>query len=54
MSIPRSVAEILSEYVILELEGIGRMYLNVYVPRLQREARVAGLLRAYGDRGALN
>jgi hypothetical protein len=24
------------------------------VPRLQREARVAGLLRAYGDRGALN
>ena len=34
MSIPRSVAEILSEHVILELEGIDRMYLNVYVPQL--------------------
>lgn len=33
MSIPRSVAQILSEHVTLELEGIDRMYLNVYVPR---------------------
>lgn len=38
MSIARSVAEILSEHVTLELEGIDRMYLNVFVPRLQREA----------------
>jgi len=38
MSIPRSVAKILNEHVTLELEGIDRMYLNVYVPRLQREA----------------
>jgi hypothetical protein len=45
MSIPRSVAEILSEHVTLELEGIDRMYLNVYVPRLQREAGVAGFFR---------
>ena len=45
MSIARSVAEILSEHVTLELEGIDRMYLNVYVPRLQREAGVAGFFR---------
>ena len=45
MSIPRSVAEILSDHVTLELEGIDRMYLNVYVPRLQREAGVAGFFR---------
>jgi hypothetical protein len=45
MSIPRNVAEILSEHVTLELEGIDRMYLNVYVPRLQREAGVAGFFR---------
>lgn len=45
MSIPRSVAEILSKHVTLEIEGIDRMYLNVYVPRLQREAGVAGFFR---------
>ena len=45
ISIPRSVAKILSEHVTLELEGIDRMYLNVYVPRLQREAGVAGFFR---------
>lgn len=33
MSIPRSVAQILSGHVTLGLEGIDRMYLNVYVPR---------------------
>ena len=45
MSIARSVAEILGEHVTLELEGIDRMYLNVYVPRLQREAGVASFFR---------
>src|SRR6202163_3240594 len=45
MSIARSVAEILSEHVTLELEGIDRMYLNVFVPRLQREEGVAGFFR---------
>lgn len=33
----RSVAEILKDNVLLELESIDRMYLNVYVPQLQRE-----------------
>lgn len=31
--------------VTLELEGIDRMYLNVFVPRLQREAGVAAFFR---------
>lgn len=30
-----SVGEILQSHVTLELEGIDRMYLNVYVPNLQ-------------------
>lgn len=30
MGIPRIVAKIVSEHVTLELEGIDRMYLNVY------------------------
>jgi len=47
MSIARSVAQILSQHVTLELEGIDRMYLNVYVPRLQREAGVASFFRCH-------
>jgi hypothetical protein len=35
MTIPHSVAEILKQHVTLEVEGIDRMYLNVYVPRPQ-------------------
>jgi hypothetical protein len=32
MSISRTVAEVLRKHVTLEVEGIDRMYLNVYVP----------------------
>src|ERR1700737_3291694 len=35
MTLPRSVADVLSEHVRFEIECIDRMYLNVYVPRLQ-------------------
>jgi hypothetical protein len=35
MSVPQSVAEVLSKHVVLEVESIDRMYLNVYVPELQ-------------------
>jgi hypothetical protein len=35
MRVAHSIAEILSKHVVLEVEGIDRMYLNVYVPRLQ-------------------
>lgn len=45
MSISRSVAEVLREHVTLEIEGIDRMYLNVYVPQLQRESGVASFFR---------
>jgi hypothetical protein len=41
MSLPRTVAEVLREHVTLEVEGIDRMYLNVYVPALQRAGGVA-------------
>src|SRR5215468_4201246 len=33
--LPRTVAEVLKEHVELEVESIDRMYLNVFVPRLQ-------------------
>ena len=42
--IAQSVAEILADHVQLSVEGIDRMYLNVYVPRLQTRA---------GDRAVL-
>jgi hypothetical protein len=45
MSLSRSVAELLSDHVTLEVEGIDRMYLNVFIPRLQREEGVAGFFR---------
>ena len=45
MSLPRSVAEVLKSHVTLEVEGIDRMYLNVYQPRLQNDRGVASFFR---------
>jgi len=45
MSIPRSVADVLRKHVILEVEGIDRMYLNVYQPRLQTGKQAACFFR---------
>jgi hypothetical protein len=45
MSVPRSVAEVLADHVTLEVEGIDRMYLNVYIPGLQREQGVVNFFR---------
>jgi hypothetical protein len=45
MSLPRSVADVLNEHVTLEVEGIDRMDLNVYQPRLQTELGVASFFR---------
>lgn len=42
---PRSVAEVLRNHVTLEVEGIDRMYLNVYVPDLQRDQGVVWFFR---------
>jgi hypothetical protein len=45
MSIPRSVADVLRDHVTLEVEGIDRMYLNVYQPKLQTEKQAACFFR---------
>jgi hypothetical protein len=45
MSLPRSVADVLNDHVTLEVEGIDRMYLNVYQPRLQTKRGVAAFFR---------
>jgi hypothetical protein len=39
------VATILGQHVTLEIESIDRLYLNVYVPPLQRELGVVGFFR---------
>ncbi len=43
----QSVAEVLRDHVVLELEGIDRMYLNVYIPRLQTVEGVLGFIRRH-------
>jgi hypothetical protein len=48
--IARSMADVLSKHVTWELEGIDRMYMNIYVPRLQRPEGIAWFFR--GHRGA--
>src|SRR3954447_1097234 len=45
MTLPRSVADVLNDHVTLEVEGLDRMYLNVYQPRLQTELGVASFFR---------
>ncbi len=50
MTVARSVADVLTEYVMLEVECIDRMYLNVYQPRLQHVNGVVWFFR--GHRGA--
>jgi hypothetical protein len=45
MSVPANVAGILRQHVVLEVESIDRMYLNVYVPQLQRELGVVSFFR---------
>ena len=47
MKLPHSVCEVLREHVVLENEGIDRMYLNVYVPQLQRVGGVVWYLRGH-------
>ena len=47
MKIAQAVAGILKEHVTLEVEGIDRMYLNVYVPQLQCEHGVVQFFRVH-------
>jgi hypothetical protein len=41
MTLPRTVADVLSEHVTFEVECIDRMYLNVWIPRLAYGGGVA-------------
>ena len=45
MSVPQSVSDVLKDHVVLEVECIDRMYLNVYVPKLQWASGIATFLR---------
>lgn len=45
MSITPSVSQILSHHVTLTVEGIDRMYLNIYIPKLQTDFGVAQFFR---------
>jgi hypothetical protein len=45
MSLAQSVAEVLRDHITLSVEGIDRMYLNVYVPRLQSDVGIASFFR---------
>ena len=47
MKLARSVAEVLREHVVLEVEGIDRMYLNVIVPLLQSGDGISWFFRTY-------
>jgi hypothetical protein len=47
MTITQNVAEILKQHVTLEVEAIDRMYLNVYVPRLQIVEGALGFIRRH-------
>jgi hypothetical protein len=48
MTLPRSAAEVVSEHVTLEVECIDRMYLNLYVPKLQHALGVVGFFKERG------
>lgn len=47
MSLPRSVADVIARHVVLEVEGIDRMYLNVYQPKLQHGKGAAAFFRCH-------
>jgi len=49
MTVARSVADVLDQHVIFEVESIDRMYLNVWVPRLAYGGGVVGFF--VGHRG---
>jgi hypothetical protein len=47
MSLPASVADVLTNHVTLEVECIDRMYLNLYQPKLVYPAGVVGFFKAH-------
>lgn len=49
MTVARTAADVLSGHVTVQVESIDRLYLNLYVPQLQRELGVVGFFK--GHRG---
>jgi hypothetical protein len=47
MTLPRTVADVVSGHVLFEIESIDRMYLNLYVPQLQRVEGVLGFIHGH-------
>src|SRR5260221_9017256 len=47
MTLPRSVADVLSDHVTFEIESIDRLYCNLYVPQLQRAEGIVGFIRGH-------
>ncbi len=46
-TLPRSVADVLSDHVVFDLESVDRMYCNLYVPQLQRPEGIVGFIRGH-------
>lgn len=49
MTLPRSLAEVLDDHVVFEVECIDRLYLNLYQPKLMWPGGVVGFFK--GHRG---
>ena len=45
MTVARSVADVLADHVVFEIECIDRMYCNVYVPQLQHAGGLLGYVQ---------
>jgi DNA-binding transcriptional ArsR family regulator len=45
MTLPRTVADVLADHVVFEIECIDRMYCNVYVPQLQHAGGLIGYIQ---------
>jgi hypothetical protein len=45
MTLPRTVADVLTDHVVFEIECIDRMYCNVYVPQLQHPGGLLGYIQ---------
>jgi DNA-binding transcriptional ArsR family regulator len=45
MTLPRTVSDVVAEHVLFDVECIDRMYLNVYVPRLQHAGAIVGYVQ---------
>ena len=45
MTVARSVADVLADHVVFEVECIDRLYCNVYVPQLQHAGGLLGYIQ---------